>query len=272
MPEAAARSAFQAGADYLWWRNARGVSRLKSNLSRVKPWLSETELDSLTRSGMRSYMRYWCETFRLPTYKPHRIAESFRLEGHELLDQAMSQGTGAIMIPGHMANWDLAGAWATQRYGALTTVAEQLKPKDLFDQFVQYRESLGMEVLPLGQPAIVRDLTRRLREGRLVALLGDRDLTESGVQVDFFGGKASLPAGPALLAIMTGSPLHAVTMHNEKHGTVGVVYPRIEVPEVSDRQEQVRIMTQQIAHAFEEGISAHPEDWHMLQRVWVDDK
>lgn len=272
LPESAARSAFKAGADYLWLRKAGGVARLKSNLSRVKPWLSDTELDELTRSGMRSYMRYWCEAFRLPTYSPQRITESFDLQGKEILDNAMSEGKGAIMIPGHMANWDLAGVWATQRYGALTTVAEVLKPKDLFDQFLQYRESLGMEVLPLGQPTIIRELTRRIREGRLIALLGDRDLSETGVVVDFFGGKASLPAGPAILAIMTGAPLHPVTMHNEGHRTVGVVYPRIEVPDLGDRKEQVQLMTQQIARAFEVGISEHPQDWHMLQRIWVDDK
>lgn len=270
LPERAARAAFQAGADYMWWQNTGGVPRLTSNLARVKPWLTDEELKQLARSGMRSYMRYWCEAFRLPTYTPHRIAESFELRGKELLDTTMNQGKGAVMIPGHMANWDLAGAWATQRYGALTTVAEQLKPKDLFDQFLQYRESLGMEVLPLGEPHVMRSLVRRLREGRLVALLGDRDITESGVHVDFFGGKASFPAGPALLSIMTGSPLHPVTMHNEIDRTVGTVYPRIEVPNVADRSEQIRIMTQQIAHAFEIGIAEHPEDWHMLQRVWVD--
>ena len=270
LPERAARSAFQSGADYLWWRNAGGVVRLKSNLARVRPDLSEKELELLSRAGMRSYMRYWCEAFRLPTYSPNKINESFELRGKEILDATLNQGNGAIMIPGHMANWDLAGAWATQRYGALTTVAEQLKPKDLFDQFLEYRESLGMEVLPLGEPDVMRSLLRRLREGRLVALLGDRDLTSSGVIVDFFGGKASFPAGPALLSIMTGAPLHPVTMHNEGHQTVGVVYPRVEVPELADRDAQVSHMTQQIARAFEVGIAEHPEDWHMLQRVWLD--
>lgn len=265
-----ARAAFQSGADYLWWQNSAGVPRLKSNLSRIRPWLTDKDLELLARAGMRSYMRYWCEAFRLPTYSPLRVSESFELRGKEILDSALNQGKGAVMIPGHMANWDIAGAWATQRYGALTTVAEQLKPQGLFDQFLQYRESLGMEVLPLGDPNVMRTLIRRLREGRLVALLGDRDLTESGVHVDFFGGTASFPAGPAVLSIMTGAPLHPVTMHNEGNRTVGTVYPRVEVPDHPDRQEQIRIMTQQIAHAFEVGIAEHPEDWHMLQKVWVD--
>jgi len=270
LPERAAQSAFRAGADYLWWQNSAGVPRLKSNLSRVRPWLSDKELELLARDGMRSYMRYWCEAFRLPTYSPARVNESFELIGKEHLDATMNAGHGAVMIPGHMANWDLAGAWATQRYGALTTVAEQLKPKDLFDQFLAYRESLGMEVLPLGDPTVMRTLIRRLREGRLVALLGDRDLTDSGVLVDFFDGKASFPAGPALLSLMTGAPLHPVTMHNEGTRTVGIVHPKVDVPEGVPRDEQIRIMTQHTARAFEVGIAEHPEDWHMLQRVWVE--
>jgi KDO2-lipid IV(A) lauroyltransferase len=127
-----------------------------------------------------------------------------------------------------------------------------------------------MEVLPLGNPDVMRSLLRRLREGRLVALLGDRDLTTSGVAVDFFGGRASFPAGPALLSIMTGAPLHPVTMHYEGDQAVGVVYPRVEIPNLGDRDAQVAQMTQVIASAFEIGIAEHPEDWHMLQKVWLD--
>ncbi len=271
LPERAARKAFQSGADLLWSRNAGGVERLTSNLARVKPELSQKELGQLSKEGMRSYMRYWCEAFRLPTLTPSGISNGFELRGVELLDQAMADGTGAIMIPGHMANWDIAGAWAAQRYGSVTTVAEQLKPKDLFDQFLAFRESLGMEVLPLGESDVMRTLARRLRAGRLVALLGDRDMTKGGVEVEFFGATASMPAGPATLAVITGAPLHPVTMHYEDDKAVGVVYPRVEVPDFEDRGEQIKHMTQQIAQAFEIGITKHPQDWHMLQRVWINE-
>ena len=176
MPERAAQQVFRTAADTLWWQDAGGVDQLNKNLLRVRPDLDANELNTLSRAGMRSYMRYWCEAFRLPKMQPEQINERFELRGVELLDAALDSGTGALMIPGHMANWDLAGAWATQRYGQLTTVAERLKPEKLFDQFVSYRESLGMEVLPLGDPDVMRNLIERLRAGGLVALLGDRDI------------------------------------------------------------------------------------------------
>lgn len=270
MSERTARATFQAAADYVWWQRAAGTAQLKSNLARVRPWLTEQELDSLTRSGVRSYMRYWCETFRLPNYTRHRILESFEISGVHLLDDALSQGRGAVIVSGHMGNWDIAGAWAAQRYGAVTSVAEQLKPEKLFDQFLRYRESLGIEVLSLNDPLVMRSLIRRLREGRLVALLGDRDLTDSGILVDFFGGKASFPGGPALLSIVTGAPLHPLTMHYEADRTVGTLLPRIEIPLHEGRSEQMRVMTQQIAYALELGISEYPQDWHMLQKIWVN--
>ncbi len=272
MPERAAQQVFRTAADTLWWQDAGGVDQLAKNLARVRPDLDRNELNKLTRSGMRSYMRYWCEAFRLPKMNPDQINERFELRGVELLDQALDSGTGALMIPGHMANWDIAGAWATQRYGQLTTVVERLKPEKLFNRFLDYRESLGMEVLPLGDPEVMRNLIDRLRGGGLVALLGDRDITHSGIPVDFFGESASFPAGPATLAVLTGAPLYPVTMHFEGPRAIGVVQDRIEVPYFLPKNERVAYMTQQIAHSYESGILEHPEDWHMLQKIWIADR
>jgi lauroyl/myristoyl acyltransferase len=272
LPERAAQQMFRTAADTLWWQDAGGVDQLSKNLARVRPDLDPHELNKLTRSGMRSYMRYWCEAFRLPKMTPDHFATKFQLRGVETLDEAMDAGKGALMIPGHMANWDLAGAWGAQRYGRVTTVAERLKPEKLFDQFVQYRESLGMEVLPLGDSEVMRNLLERLKSGGLVALLGDRDISGSGIAVDFFGEAAGFPAGPATLAILTGAPLYPVTMHFEGPIAVGVVHDRVEVPESLPKRERVAHMTQQIARAYEQGIAEHPEDWHMMQKVWLADR
>lgn len=272
MPERAAQQVFRMAADALWWQDAGGVEQLKKNLARVSPDLDANQLNKLTRAGMRSYMRYWCETFLLPKMTKAQINDRFELRGFERLDEALESGNGALMIPGHMANWDIAGAWAVARYGHLTTVVERLKPEGLFDQFLKYRESLGMEALPLGNPEVMRSLVDRLRSGGLVALLGDRDISRNGVVVDFFGEPASFPAGPATLAVLTGAPLYPVTMHYEGPRAIAVMHDQVEIPELLPKNDRVVHMTQRIARVFEVGISQHPEDWHMFQRIWVADR
>lgn len=271
LPEPAARAAFPRAADAMWWREGPSVVQLQRNLQRARPGASRTELRRLSREGLRSYLRYWCDAFRLPSWPVERISSTFDLRGKEVMDQAVLDGTGAIMVPGHMANWDHAGAWAALRYGSVDTVAERLKPEGLFEQFLAYRRRLGMEVLGLGEPDVLRTLARRLSQGRVVALLGDRDISRNGIEVDLLGERACLPAGPALLAILTGAPLYPVGMWFESGAMVGQVRPRIEVPPGLPRAEQVRIMTQALADGLGAAISERPVSWHMLQPVWVAD-
>lgn len=173
----------------------------------------------------------------------------------------------------HMGNYDLAGAWVTTKLDTpFTTVAEQLKPETLYDRFVAYRESLGMEVLPHTGGSAFGTLAQRLRAGGLVCLVADRDLSASGVEVKFFGEAARMPAGPALLAQQTGALLLPVTLWYDGSPVMqGRVHPPIDVPETGTRTEKTSVMTQALADAFATGIAEHPEDWHMLQRLWLAD-
>lgn len=271
MPESAARATFRQAADAGWLKQGPGVRQLERNLARVYPELSPGQVRELSRAGMRSYFRYWCEAFRLPSMPQQRIRDGFDLREGHLLDNAMASGTGALMVVNHGGNWDLAGAWAALRFGSVTTVAEHLKPEGLFQQFLAYRRSLGMEILPLGDPATFRALADRLRAGGLVALVGDRDISRTGVQVELLGETASLPAGPALLSQLTGAPLYPVTLWFDGATAVGDVGPRIIVPDLADRQERTIAMTQAIADSFGAGLRQHGVDWHMLQPVWLAD-
>ena len=272
MPEPAARRLFQAIADRTWNQQGQGVRQLRANLARVLDDERLPDLDAITHEGVRRYMRYWCEAFRLPSWSTQRVNDSFRLvSGLDLLDDAVAAGNGAIMVIPHMGNWDIAGAWACDRYGTLVTVAERLKPEGLYDKFVAYREGLGMEVHPLGDADVIRTLVRRLREGRLICLLADRDLTHTGVPVDFFGETASMPAGPAVLSLMTGAPMMPVALWHTKNGVEGEIGTAIPTPAEGSREERIQQMTQDMANAFARGIRAHPEDWHMMQRLWAAD-
>ena len=271
LPERTSRRTFQLGADRMWRRRGPSVRQLERNLARIDPTWSESEIRDLSRETLRGYLRYWNEAFRLPSWSPERIRDTFDLENKAWMDEAVRTGAGAIMVPGHMANWDHAGAWASLRYGGITTVAERLKPEGLFDQFLAYRQTLGMEVFPLGHPDLVRDLARRLNEGRIVALLGDRDISRNGIEVSLFGQPASMPAGPAILSIMTGAPLYPVSMWFDGERCDGHIYEQVQVPQGVDRTEQIRQMTQKIADCYEDGIRRRPTSWHMLQKVWLAD-
>ncbi|MFD9478875.1 MULTISPECIES: phosphatidylinositol mannoside acyltransferase [Streptomyces] len=273
LPEPAAVALGRRIADFAWKRRGKSVLRLESNLARVVPDAGPERLRELSQAGMRSYMRYWMESFRLPTMDPERFSTDVEFTDEHLLREALDSGRGVIVALPHLANWDLAGAWAIGHMKApFTTVAERLKPETLYDRFVAYRESLGMEVLPHSGGAAFGTLARRLRSGGLVCLVADRDLSASGVEVDFFGSTARMPAGPALLAQQTGAVLLPATLHyGDTPKLYGRIHPEVKVPKTGTRTEKTTLMTQALADAFAWGIAEHPEDWHMLQRLWLDD-
>ena len=206
LPESTAYSLFDQGARFLVKRNPKSVARLRSNLARVKPEATESEMQELLQDAMSSYMRYWCDTFRFPNWSKERINSTVTVTRENLLLDAITSGRGVIVSLPHAGNWDHAGAYFCLKGIHLVTVAERLKPERLFLEFLRYRQAMGMEVLALDSRSIVT-LAQRLREGHLVALVSDRDLSKSGVDVNFFGHPARMPAGPAVLAIKTGAIL-----------------------------------------------------------------
>ena len=274
LPLPAARALSRAAADRSFRGNGPGTQRLRRNLRQVVgPHVPDAELDELVRAGLRSYARYWMEAFRLPSQSREQFLTAFRMEQDAEFHAVLAEGNGAVFALPHLANWDAAGAWAVSHGHKLVTVAERLKPAGVFDQFVAYREKLGMEVIPLtgGQRAPIDVLAERINQGYAVVLLADRDLSARGVEVRFFGGRTRMPLGPALLAIRTGAPLYAVDMRFTATQTVGVLR-RIAVPAESEGTLDVRIklITQRLADAFAIGIAEHPQDWHMLQKMWLD--
>jgi KDO2-lipid IV(A) lauroyltransferase len=260
LPEPVARRLFQAGADLAAARGGTGVDRLRSNLARVAPG------EDLTRAALRSYARYWCEAFRLPAMTADRIVGGTETSGEERFRDSVASPRGTIMVLPHTGNWDAAGAWCALTGVPFTTVAERLKPESLFDRFVAFRESLGMEVVPMtGGPRPPSEvLEERLRAGGTICLVSDRDLTRRGVDVEFFGATARMPAGPAKLALDTGADLIPATLAFTEPGWHITFHEKVPPTDLAT-------MTQAVAQAFETGIREHPADWHMLQRLWLDD-
>ena len=277
MPRAMSSRAFRAVADAASVRNGVGTRQLRKNLRRVVgPTMSELRMDALVGEALRSYARYWRETFTLESMDHAAVAQSFEenLTGGHHVEAGLARGKGVILALPHSGNWDASGIWLVHRNGPFTTVAERLKPEAVFDRFVAYRESIGMEVIALtgGDRSAMSVLAERLRENRVVCLLADRDLSRNGIEVDFFGEPAKMPPGPALLAATTGASLHVVHSYFPDDTSWGHDFSApIEVPEEGTLRDKVTVGTQRMADLFAEGIARHPADWHMLQRLWLAD-
>lgn len=270
VPEPLARVAFNLAADRVS-DNGKGMEQLRENLTRVVG--AENVTRRLVRDSMRSYMRYWLEAFRLPRmHKDPRLVRTLResLIGLEYLRASERRGNGVVLALPHSGNWDMAGTLLVDLSGQFTTVAERLKPEVLFDAFLNYRRGLGFDVVALtgGAESPFHHLKQVLEGGGIVCLLAERDLTRTGVTVDFMGEEANMAAGPAQLAIETGAALHVV--HSwyqtpEEGGGWGLSVS--EPVEVTDLQST----TQRLADGFAANIRRHPADWHMLQPQWNRD-
>lgn len=277
LPETTAYRLFEVIADLAWRQRGGGVQRLEANLARVRPDLDPDGLRQLSREGMRSYLRYWCDSFRLPDWSHERITESVRVEGDQPVREALAAGRGVVMFLGHLGNWDHAGAWSTLSLAPVTTVAERLRPERLFDRFMRFRERLGMTIIALsGGSDVFRTLLRTVRDGGFVPLLADRDLTQGGVEVELFGEPARMAVGPAALALQSGAALFAVGIHYEPrpgggHGIVVTWSPPVDTTDVGTGRPAVAALTQRCADHLATTIAAHPQDWHMLQRVFTAD-
>lgn len=284
VPEPVLRGLFAVVADLTWLRRTEGVRRMEANYARVRPELDARALRRLSRTGMRSYMRYFREAFTVQGATREQLAARVRVEGHENIATDVAAGRGVALALGHVGNWDLAGAYAAAHLAPVLTVAERLRPEALFREFVAFRRSIGIDVLPLGDGDVFRNLVRGAQSGpRLVPLLADRDLTARGIEVDLCGHPARVAAGPAALALAAKVALVPAGVYYERlsgarrraagtpWGVVIHFLPAVPVPNASDRRAQVAAMTQAWVDAVGDFLREHTEDWHMLQKVFVAD-
>jgi KDO2-lipid IV(A) lauroyltransferase len=230
------------------------------------------ELEQLVKDGMRSYLRYWEDAFRLPTWNKKNLNKHVICTGIDNLESALATKKPLITATPHMGNWDAAGFWYTTNYGPLTTVVERLKPESIYKKFVKFRNSLGIEVIPTsGETDIFMKLLRRAKEGRMIALVADRDITKNGIEVNYGPGKASFPVGPAAIAVaLDGLVLPLSSHYNQEDVLVMHFFPALSPSGEDTKEKRVQTLTQELAHSFEKEIKKHPQDWHMLQRVWTD--
>jgi KDO2-lipid IV(A) lauroyltransferase len=234
--------------------------------------IDERMLRREVRRAFGSYARYWLEAFRLPGTTPEELAAGMTWDGAEHLFAAAEAGHGAIAALPHLGGWEFGGAWFASLGHRVTVVAERLEPPELFDWFVDLRKALRMTVVPLG-PEAGSAVLRALKENQVLGLICDRDILGTGVEVEFFGEKTTLPSGPATLAIRTGAPLLPTAVYFDgPRGHKGVVRPPLAIERTGKLRDDVARVTQLLAYELEDLIRAAPDQWHLLQPNWPSDR
>jgi KDO2-lipid IV(A) lauroyltransferase len=303
-----ARADWRATAKYLSYRGlgtAMGrmpepLSRgLAGGVARIMAWRGGPELDMNQRHLMRvlasecaegvrpdpalvrrwsrrtftEYSHYWADGARLPYVDEAGVRSRFRFErGEQLIRDAVDSGRGAVMALPHVGSWEWGGAWLALEGMPMTAVVERLEPEALFEWFVAQREAMGLHAVPLGDGS-GSVILRALKDGAVTGLVSDRDLVGNGVEVEFFGERTTLPAGPATVALRTGAALlPAVVYSGPGNWHTAVVHPELDTTRTGSFRTDVARLTQELAHCFEDFIRRHPEQWHLYQPNWPSDR
>jgi KDO2-lipid IV(A) lauroyltransferase len=246
---------------------------ISRHLRRVNPRLRGPALRVAVQQAFDSYAKYYMESFRLPTLSARTVDRHFTRDGYEHITDGLAAGNGVILALPHLGGWEWAGRWMTDQGHPMTVVVEPLQPPELFEWFTELRQDLGMNVVPLG-PRAGTEVLRALRANEVVCLLCDRDLDRTGVEVEFFGERTTLPPGPATLSLRTGAALLPVAVYftERLNGHHAIIRPPISLPRSGDGlRADVARTTQYLAHELEFLIRRAPEQWHMFQPNWPSD-
>jgi KDO2-lipid IV(A) lauroyltransferase len=273
LPELVAAGAAAVVALILWALPSEAKAMYARHLRRVMgPGMSEAEVAATTRRAFLNYGRYWFEGARLPAIGADVVNDRMVVEsGWEHLVAGMEAGNGVIMALPHIGSWEWGGAWLALQGYPMTSVAEPLKPPAMYDWFVSQREAMGLTIVPLGTDAS-GVLLRTLRAGKLVGLLCDRDIAGGGIEVDFFGERTTMPAGPAMLALRTGAVLLPTAVYSGpgiEH--TAVIMPPVPAERTGGLRHDVARVTQLVADDLAQLIRRAPEQWHLFQPNWPTD-
>jgi lauroyl/myristoyl acyltransferase len=245
---------------------------IERHLRRVNPTWSRQQVRAAVQGAFESYARYWVESFRVPSLSAETVAAGIHVDGYEHVVAARRAGRGAILALPHLGGWEWAGRWLADVGNPVTVVVERIDPPELFDWFADLRAKLGMTVVALG-PEAGRATLQALKRNEIVCLLSDRNIGPGGVEVEFFGERTKLPAGPATLALRSGAPILPVAVYftDKRNGHLGVVRPPLVAERSGSLRDDVARVTQALAAELEQLIRRAPEQWHLFQPNWPSD-
>lgn len=247
---------------------------VRRNLERIhEDEIEDWHMSELIAQVYANYAAYWFDSLDVTNISHEELIRRVGVEGLEHLTNPLSAGQGVVAAIPHLGSWEAGARWLAEVQGIRVVAAvEKLEPPEVYDWFVEYRtKDLGIEVVPVDGQASHR-LAAALAEGAMLTLLCDRDIAGNGVEVEFFGERTTLPGGPALLALRTGSPLVPLAVYQRGDDFHGVVLEALDVERRGRLRDDVARITQDLALALEDLIRRAPTQWHVLQPNWPSDR
>lgn len=239
---------------------------------RVSPELNLLQMQRRVNDAFQSYLRYYLETFRIPSLSASEIDAGFSTEGYAYIEDALKLGSGAILAMPHVGGWEWAGRWLAQRGLQVSAVVEVLESKEAYETFLSLRRGLGVNVIPLDEHAGVA-VQDALRANHVVVLMSDRDIQRNGVQVEFFGERTTVPAGPAFFSLRVGAPIIPAAAYFTRRvdGHHAVVRPPIAFERTGTLRDDMQRLSQLMVAELETLIRRAPEQWHLFSPNWPSD-
>jgi len=270
LPVRAAYAIARAVGDLSYLFQGRSRRYVKDNMRHVLgPGADEKEVSRAAREVFRNVMRYYADLIRLPRIDPHRLLEQdLKLHGMENLKNALAQGKGVVLVSAHYGNTELTvqALAAFDIYAYVLT--EPLQPRQLSDLTHRLRSTHGQIFQPVGMSS-VKGALRYLRQGKLVAILCDRDIQKTGQLLPLCGCPARFPVGAAMLAVRTGAQVVPAFSHRQGPGRNEVwIEPPLPLERTGDEEHDVRAITEKILARIEEYLRRDPGQWTVLEPVW----
>lgn len=248
---------------------AKDRRTIKENLEVLFLDKTDKEIRRIRIRVFRNFAKYLVDFFRFSKIDIKYIRDNIKIENISYIDEVLSKGKGAIIVSAHLGNWELGGVVVALLGYPFWVVALPHKDKEVDNFFNSQRGIKGVKVIPLGKA--VRQSLEVLKNNEVLALVGDRDFSEKGIVLDFFGRPTIFPRGPAALALKTGAMLIPGFMmrNNDNSFTLKFEAP-IDAIATGDKDSDLRNLTGQYRDTFENYIKRYPDQWYVFRKFWKD--
>ncbi len=258
-----------AGELYFWLNPAHSRKAVENFAVVLADDVGAARVRLMARRSFRNYVKSLFDFFRQMSIDPDLIESDAFVDGWEHLDAGLERGRGILVVTPHFGNWDIAAALTAARGYPIVVLADRFTPPGL-DLLVRWgRNRAGVGVVTVDSGALRRTL-QLLRRNVIVGIVADRPQREGGVEVEFFGASAWLPAGPARFALRTGAAviLGYIGRRPGDRTFFGGFAPQLAFTPSGDEGADVRALTQMIAREMEGVLRQYPDQWYMFRQMW----